>query len=292
MTDEVEKISGEKSVTGNVSITVSEETVDKLADALLDAFSPFTVGMGIIGDHLRFHRENVAIKAGERSRSLAGESEFIKPVPPKLFVPWLEQVSLEDFEDDTMIDSWAALLASASKEFRSEMPLFVSILSQMTSVLANLLEAVARSEFDSSEDIRHSQSLVEGLANDDLEIFFENWVNTVISNDFKIALVEVLEGPFGRHGARIFSANHLDGESREILNTHDFGADIVGRDIYALKSSLIALQVLGLIQFKEFFQKHEGVDEMFHMMIATLTEFGMEFYSCCYPKRYQRGQHS
>lgn len=142
--DEVEGAAGK-----GINVTVSEAAVDRIVDTGADILKPFAQGLGWFGDWLGQHREVQAAKLGQRALELIPEGEVVKPVPPKLLIPLIERASLEDPGDEELMDAWASLLAQSSIDYRPEMPSYVSVLSQLTSVHARALEAIAMSNLDS-----------------------------------------------------------------------------------------------------------------------------------------------
>lgn len=128
----------------NIKIGMSEETTDKAVTAVLDAVSPFTEGLGALGDRIRFFRERSVIKAGQRAKELVDGGD-IAPVPPKVLVPWIEGASLEDADDDMMIEMWARLLASSSEDVAPETYRIISILRELSGPYANLFRSIVLS---------------------------------------------------------------------------------------------------------------------------------------------------
>lgn len=118
------------------------ESVARGLDAFVDMFRPFSEARGLKADNIRLQREEVAIEIAKRAKAkLAMEKAPIKPIPPKILVPLIESSSIEDIEDQTMIEMWAELLASASKNAIS--PRFISILKEMNGEQAELLKTIA-----------------------------------------------------------------------------------------------------------------------------------------------------
>jgi hypothetical protein len=62
-------------------------------------------------------------------------------------VPALEKASLEESDDDVMIDRWASLLASAAQKVKVQ-PRFVGILDEMTGLQAECLERIAFNRYE------------------------------------------------------------------------------------------------------------------------------------------------
>jgi hypothetical protein len=109
---------------------------------LSQLFSPVVEGAGLIGDYVRFFRQAAAIRAMRRVREIATEAGFkLKPVPPKMLIPWVEAVSLED-EDSMLVELWAHLLVSASTRQESHHVHFVSIIQQLSARQGELLATI------------------------------------------------------------------------------------------------------------------------------------------------------
>jgi hypothetical protein len=127
----------------SVKTTIPSKSSGRIVEALADVISPFTEWMGLKGDLIRLHREDVAyqvaIKAAKR---IALENRPITPVALKALVPLLEHASLEDPTDGTMIEMWANLLASAAMGAQNNVPRYVSILSEINGRQAQLIQSI------------------------------------------------------------------------------------------------------------------------------------------------------
>jgi hypothetical protein len=117
------------------------------ANKWLDMFSPITEWMGLRGDRLRFQRLSLRIQqeevleriALEVRRNLGDRSDFIS-VPPKFFIPLLENASLES-PDSPLISWWANLLSNRALSTVPR-PYFVSLMSMVGAEEAELLESM------------------------------------------------------------------------------------------------------------------------------------------------------
>lgn len=281
MTEEGEKVSNGKSLADGLSIHVSEETTGKLSDGILDLFSPLIHGMGIIGDHLRFHREKVVIKAGERVKELIRPEEEIKPVPPKLFVPWLEGVSLEDLDDDTMIDAWASVLARASVDFNPQMPSYLRVLEQMMPAHADLLKDVVLKNGIKGDDMTSdlSQSAIADL--NSVEIFSSTVrQRCAMGQDLEESLT-ASEDFFFRRGTLLFHAVFEQNKEKTISSCGYIAPKSVGPS--ELFPALAVLQNLGLIRtYFEGVRDENGKGTLF-LILATITVYGLQFSQTCIP---------
>ncbi len=119
------------------------------AGAWLTLLSPITEWAGLKGDALNFQRrllriqqEETLLRVAQSVREQLVAATVTTPVPRKILVPALEKASLEDAADDTMIEQWANLLASAAQDVKVQ-PRFVGILGELAGTQARCLERVA-----------------------------------------------------------------------------------------------------------------------------------------------------
>ena len=117
------------------------KSTGRLLDALTDIIRPFTERRGLRADQIRLQREEVALKIAEMGRKqIEAQKAPIRAIPMKGMVQFLEKASLEDPADRTMMSMWANLLANAATKDANNLPRHVSILSEINSVQARLLE--------------------------------------------------------------------------------------------------------------------------------------------------------
>lgn len=134
---------------------VPSAPLGRAVHALVDAISPFTEGLGLIGDHIRVQRYEVAIKIANRAKGIVKANGGKIHAPPlKFMVPFLELSSLEDMgegRDSRIIELWSQLLADACTEYESEHLTFMRILSEVDGSQVRYLESLAgRHDFDQS----------------------------------------------------------------------------------------------------------------------------------------------
>jgi Abortive infection alpha len=144
-----------------VSIVVPPRSTGRLVDAFTDMFRPFSEARGLKADQIRLRREEVAIEIAKRAKErLAIGKTTPQPVRAKILIPLIEAASNEEIEDDYMVDKWANLLASASRDNKVE-PRFVGILRELTGRQAALLEKVAN---NNNERYANHEALLEDAA--------------------------------------------------------------------------------------------------------------------------------
>ncbi len=112
-------------------------------EAITDIVRPLTEWAGLRGDRLRLQREEVALEIARR----AGDRIKVQnapriPIPTKTVVRLLESGSLEEPTDNTMIEMWANLLASAAHDPSAATPRFISILEDLNGPQAKHLHDV------------------------------------------------------------------------------------------------------------------------------------------------------
>lgn len=130
---------------------IPKNSLGRLVDSITDIFRPFSEARGLKADNIRLQREEVAIEIAKRARArLAIENQEIKPVDNKVLIPLMEKSSLEDIDDEEMIDRWSSLLANATKAKKVE-PRYVQILSELNSRQAQLFEAIATNAWNDFE---------------------------------------------------------------------------------------------------------------------------------------------
>lgn len=124
---------------------VPAQSIGRLLDALTDILRPFSEARGLRGDQIRLQREDVAIEIAKKARQrLAIEKAAFNPVPNKILIPLIEKGSLEDIDNEYMINMWANLLASAATDKHVE-PRYISLLSELSGNQVSFLRNIAAS---------------------------------------------------------------------------------------------------------------------------------------------------
>jgi hypothetical protein len=133
----------------HVSITVPEDVTRAKAQAFLDAISPFTHSLGMIGDwiadareRLKIHRlQSLTVIAEKARREIGSRAEEPSEIPFKALLPMLDRASLEEADDETLTTAWGALIASASLNYDPEVIAFSRILSELSPRECLILQA-------------------------------------------------------------------------------------------------------------------------------------------------------
>lgn len=129
-----------------MTVEVKIEGTKELSRALVDIFSPITEAVGSLGDRVRIYRQLSLLRSIKRAKDLASaEGLALKEPSLKFLVPYLEDCSLEDPEDNTLLDMWARLLVDASTSPKCEHNLFIRILRELNAPEARLFQYIASS---------------------------------------------------------------------------------------------------------------------------------------------------
>jgi len=127
------------------NITISEKSTEKVVDALLDAFSPITQGLGALGDRIHVYRAVTLIGILRRAKKIANEEGHrLDLPPPKFLIPYLEAASLEDETDAGLQEKWARLLAGAGQTPDSLSYFARAVLAELSPEEARLLDNLVR----------------------------------------------------------------------------------------------------------------------------------------------------
>lgn len=123
-----------------------DEVEKELAKALVSSLgSSVTELSELLADKLRYLRWKSAVRTLDRAREFARARGGLSKAPPlKFFLPFMENCSLEE-DDDEVVDLWARLLVEAAREFKPGHLLFMRILREITGSEARLLRAIAHS---------------------------------------------------------------------------------------------------------------------------------------------------
>lgn len=127
-----------------IKAEIPSSSVGRLVDALTDSIRPFTERRGLKADQIRLQREDTMIAIALKARERLGiEGKSPETVPNRILVPLIEKASLTDSQDETLIDAWSNILASASSNTNRNHSLFVDVLSKLEANHLQFLEFLA-----------------------------------------------------------------------------------------------------------------------------------------------------
>jgi len=263
------------------------------ASAWLTLLSPITEWTGLKGDALNFKRrllrvqqEETLVRVAKAVRAKLVGEKVLHPIPPKILIPALEKASLEDAKDQTMIELWANLLASAAQSVLVQ-PRFVGILEELAGSQAKCLERVAfgrssESDFPAAE---FEGSFVE-FADYNIREMFRSTVDLVLKGgrDASVAL-ELIVDTFSRPGVLLECSIIIDSE-KGIWETYDIVSETGVRD----EENLSILESLGLVRYEVIsFKASSGDDKRLGYEVSAyyyhLTRLGVEFCKVCSKSR-------
>lgn len=183
MTD-LEECAKAISDTAKLGITVVEAT-EKIGGFLSHILNePFTEAVGIFGDKLKFMRWKRKLRIVDEVNRILDEKgvKDIRPIPPKLAIPMLEQASWE--EEDELQDIWCNLIAnSLNPVFDVEIRYaYIDILKNLTSLDAKILKYI----YDTIED-KSRLDEITNLNNHPISID-QIKENTTLASDSEIKL--------------------------------------------------------------------------------------------------------
>lgn len=141
MSNEMLPIKVDIGAKAEIKTEIPSQATGRLVNALTDALSPFSEGLGLIGDEIRAVRRDRAIKRlnAARFRMLAA-GLTIGTVPDEFLLPWTEHTA-QDGEDDLEI-VWQNLLISASVGYARRMKSFPAILAELNGEDVRFLDSM------------------------------------------------------------------------------------------------------------------------------------------------------
>lgn len=155
----------------------------EIAKSVCDLFSPLTELAGAIGDHIRVYRTLSVLKTLKRAKQIAQEENLTLETPPlKFLVPFLENASLEDENDDLLIELWAKLLVSSSSNFHGEYNLFIRILNELSPDEAKAFKYIANSHIH--DNYSGYGTHMEDVSSDWSDSFAYNKIKNLLSEEY------------------------------------------------------------------------------------------------------------
>lgn len=145
----------ESPIKANLAIDVDADASRTIVDALRDTLSPLTEALGAVGDQIRVYRTRAALRAIGDTAEIAKQNNLKLKAPPLNFlIPYLEEASLADETDDSLMGRWANLLANASTEGNQVPRNFIDILGRLSAADAEAFDALMRGPRHGASHIR------------------------------------------------------------------------------------------------------------------------------------------
>jgi len=250
---------------------------------LTDLFRPISEGLGFIGDKIQLQRQKTLLEIAKRTkRRLTFLEKPVRPIPPKFFLPLLEKASLEDVSDNTLINMWANLIATASTENVEMLGQYVNILSNIVPRQVVILEQLFA--FDDEDGTYDAGHLIDNY-------YYLNQTGLPGTNDRYSRLADPkifaqnLLKELGIKGVAIdtIAVYLIDGTSNDDVTV------CCPDGVYADSKYLDFenLLRLGLIDKTEIKQYKIGVFDI-DLHYYVVTPVGIDLYACCNPARLVR----
>ena len=129
----------------------AKEAASSIRSGVTAVFGPAGREMGeYLADKIKYHRYKSLMKIFEKVQAEFGTKPKIPPY--KFFVPFCEQASLEEDDDEVIIDIWSRLLKDAINQFSSRHMIFMRLVKEMTSREAQLLHDICYDFRGSTDD--------------------------------------------------------------------------------------------------------------------------------------------
>ena len=144
-------------VSGNeFKIKLWDEAVETVSTAVTESIGPSSIALGdYVAHKIKYLHWKSAVKTLAKVKKIADENGGFENVPnPKMFLPWMEGVSLEHPEDELMHERWANLLANSMNDEYLYGITYTKILSELSGRATALLEKIASEAIEIKEGKR------------------------------------------------------------------------------------------------------------------------------------------
>lgn len=259
---------------------IPSSSIGRMVDAFTDVIRPFTETRGLKADLLRVQREEVAIEIAKLARKrIEVENAIPGPVPNKILVPLIEKSSCEDISDQSMVERWANLLASASIGAGVE-PRFIGIMEELSGAQAECLELIAfghaskhhyPTKIFSDSFIENAQHNITSNLNDLISRVLGDSVAAKRLKKNASTVIDLLQAGFEQPGVYLIYAS-VTALTTDLYVDYDSVASKAGGD----STSFAILESLGLIRTVALRFTFAG-DVSAFVEYCHLTELGIKF---------------
>jgi len=257
------------------NIDISEQESKTVINAIVDILSLPRESLGYLGDLIRIHRANTILKCFKKTKTLAEEAGLKLSAPPiKFLAQYVESASLEDEQDEKMIEWWSNLLLEASTNYTHENVFFANLLKQLSARELDLLEILVR---NSSLDTRLA-NVFDAKFSQDFFFVKNNYslVATPDQNSVETSIESIVAAHEINAGTLVFDV-FVDGEiDGEYLQWQYFNEDYNQRE----SSYWQILESLQLVSIQRDKFISAGLEYRTH--VASITDLGAEFYFSCH----------
>jgi hypothetical protein len=259
------------------------EASGRTLDAITDLLRPISEGLGFLGDKIQLQRQKTLLEIAKRSKErLEVLQKPIRPIPMKFFLPLLEKASLEDMHDDTLINMWANLIATAATDEVQMLGQYANVLSNVVPKQVSILEKMfALNEENGAFDAGHLIDNYYYLNQTGLPGTLDQYAQIKNAEKFSEAVV----GELNIKGVAIDTINIFYAEENRDGDFSVSSPDNIytDRDFLDFEN----LVRLGLIDRTEIKKHRIGIFDIDVHYYVT-TPVGIDLYACCNPKKLSR----
>jgi hypothetical protein len=216
----------------------------------------------------------VAIEIARRARvRLEIEGTQMAPVEAKILLPLIEKSSIEDMSDNSMLDRWSALLATAASSDKVQ-PRYIQILSELSSRQANLFEKIMLNEskyFPKPEQhfLDSSETYSSPRIREAIHSFLREKKNKMDPEDVHQTILRMLDRPgCAIVDIVIFTTNQV--------HSFDIASYFLRVDRF-FELDLEILESLGLLRKVSIFTKTKFLEEL-ELSYYHATDLGVFFF--------------
>lgn len=274
---------------GGLALRAKGSGADRLTHVISDALSPFSEGLGYLGDVIRFYRQDTALRSIARATEISRQLGVpLKPVPPKFLVDWVEKASLESPDDPEMTNLWAGLLVSAARSHSPNHYVFKRILSEMTKEHVQFLaefcahDFLGETPFSGATDFAAWSKLVNDkdatLIVDDIEVSLHKSFSDFENNRLRVRHYEI-----AKYGKFMLDKELIDKKVNSGIDEY--------RKNYIVKFFIdngVMSEVSTSVSINS--PSIDGADATLEIHALHLTEFGVLFIEACQPNTGKEGR--
>jgi len=258
---------------------VPAESSGRALDALIDLIRPISESFGYLGDKVRLAREKTLFEIAHRVRErLVLSNVETKPIENKFLIPLLEKASLEDASNEKLIEMWANLLATAATDRVELLGQYVSVLSELTSDQARLLDKILEIDAVTGVTAGHFVDNYYYFNQTGLPGSLSEFATAKNADEFAEKAIEML----AMAGIAIDTLCVYGdaGDETTVAAPDGVYSDLLFYDF----ENLCRLGLLERIEIKRYKVGIYDIDLHYYLV----TPVGIDLYACCNPTKLQR----
>lgn len=263
-----------------ISGQMPEKTAGRLGEAIADLISPITETTGLIGDSLRYHREQMAQRriaaAQEKAERLGLE---VRKAPYKFVMGWIEGATIESL-DSPLNELWENLLLAGITDYKSYLEMFSSILRELGGSEVTVLKSLALR----SGPLDVGAHLVPAMAESGK---FPSRFSGVIKSDSEPHIIwNNMRELDEEHTQNLVGAIFSEGQGQSYFYSELYHNNYVAFELLA-RERLIDINKAVAPAFDTRSGKFK--DRTVEVVTASLTQLGISFArACMFPEQYAK----